>query len=963
MPRLVGAGRAKEDLLKIKVNRLVLYDAVVQDWISTAQKRLEKSSLSEAEALVLDELRQFGFQLRVMGYLKDLATDIFTEQDGSPQVLFSGGPSDAPWKFKYFGRDPETTILRHSSPLVRNGIENGFIHLSVLEYFFARVVYDPEQSNDLSLASHPLAQRSILGDPSILHFLAERVQHESSKESPLKRQLLAVIEKSKSDESASQAAANAITILVKAGVRFNGADLKGIQIPGADLSGSQFDSAQFQGADLKNVKLAKSWIRQADFSNTDMTGVRFGELPHVDLKARASGCAYSPDGKTLAVGLHDGSIEIYDTATWTMIRSFSDPIFASDIAIKAEGDVIRLAYSPKGDFLVSGSERNILGVWNYHTGELCRTLEGHLRGITSVAVSPDGRQIASAGYDKTVRLWSLHTGECECVLSAHADPVMTVAYSPDGRQVASGDHAGIIRIWSVSTGEAGLTLNGESMGWVHSVAYSPDGRRIVSGHVGGQIQLWNAETGEPGRLLFGHTNSAMEVAFSPNNQWIASASWDNTVRLWDTETGALCNTLTGHSLHVDCVMFSPISPQFVSAGADKTVRIWELQDLYTSEPNAGVQDLSEPLPLVTYSPSGQHVISANREGAVYQWDALLADPRLLRHSGNQEVACMAYSPDGLQIASALKPPGKGGVQLWDLATGMAGLALPGDDSGAHLLFYSPCSRWIAIAFEEGPVTIYDTRAADASPVHTFKNHASGVAFSPDGDRIAFGGYNQKLWVHDASTGKLLATLKGHSKPISGVVYSPSGSLIGSSSWDNTARLWDTTTNKLAVILLGHSNLVHCLSFSACGKWIATGSQDRTVRLWDIQSSLMRASGQIDESLGVCVAIVQPFFAPVTHLTWSPGGATEFVSASAEHSIRAWKVVVEDDKSKEGALDTGTGATAVSVQLDWSSESNCFVGIGTKTAEARGLSAFDRILLKQRESAEEDKQIGEYELVV
>ncbi|KAF9340287.1 hypothetical protein BGZ91_002750 [Linnemannia elongata] len=955
MPSLVGAGRAKNDLLQIKVNRIVLYDAVVQQWISNAKDRLEQNSLSEAEAEALDDLRQFGFKLKVIEYLKGLATDIFKEQDGSPQVLFSG-ESDAQWKVKYFGRKPETTLLRRSSPLVRNGIQNSFIHLSVLDYFFARVIYDPEQSSDLSLASHPLAQRNILGDPSVLQFLVERVQQESTKESPLKRELLVVIEKSKVNESAGQAAANAITILVKAGVRFNGFDLRGVRIPGADLSGGQFDSTQFQGADLRNVKLAKAWIRQAEFSNADMTGVRFGELPHVDLNAHASSCAYSPDAKSFAVGLHDGSIEIYDSAAWTRIRSFSDPVFTSNADYRDRGDLIHLAFSPKGEFLVAGSERNVFGVWNYRTGELCRSLEGHPDGITSVAVSPDGRQIASAGQDKTVRLWGLHSGEQEAVLTGHTYSVMTVAYSPNGRQFASGDHGGVIRVWSVQTREAELVLTREPLGWVHSVAYSPDGRRIVSGHVDGQIQLWNAETGEPGHLLIGHAKSVMEVTFSTNNQWIASASADHTVRLWDTETGALCNTLTGHSLNVECVQFSPTSPQFASTSLDSTIRIWELQDLYASGPNQGVQNLTRPLPLVAYSPSGQHVVSANRGGTLHQWDALSADPQLLRRSDDPDVACMAYSPNGLQIATASNSTGEGNVQLWDLATGKAGLVFPGDDSGVQSLFYSPCSRWIAIAFEEGPVTIYDTQATDARVVHTFNNHACGVAFSPDGGRIALGGFSQKLWVHDASTGELMATLKGHGGPILDVVYSPDGSLLGSCSWDNTARLWDTTTNKLAVILQGHVHWVQCLSFSTCGRWIATGSKDCTVRLWDVQSSLLSASDQNVESSGVCVSVVQPFFGPVTHLAWNPNGAMEFVSASHDHSIRAWEVVV-DGGSKSKDNDEGQGAAAVvSVRLQWVSECNSLVGIGAKAAEAKGLTAFDRALLKQHESAKEERPV-------
>ncbi|KAG0295949.1 hypothetical protein BGZ98_001167, partial [Dissophora globulifera] len=80
-------------------------------------------------------------------------------------------------------------------------------------------------------SSSPLFRKKYINKPSIVQFLAERVQQESL----FKQELLTYIEESKLDKRWSIAAANAITILVKAGVRFNGADLKGIKIPGADL--------------------------------------------------------------------------------------------------------------------------------------------------------------------------------------------------------------------------------------------------------------------------------------------------------------------------------------------------------------------------------------------------------------------------------------------------------------------------------------------------------------------------------------------------------------------------------------------------------------------------------------------------------------------------------------------------------------------------------------------------------
>ncbi|KAF9925487.1 hypothetical protein FBU30_004739 [Linnemannia zychae] len=892
MPKLVGNCFNKKDLVRIKVNRLILYDTVARDWIEEAEMRLLRGNLSEEESSALFSLNAFDFDLRVITYLKDLTTDIFTLHGGNPQITF----------------------LNNS-------------------------------------------------------FLAERVQQNPNSEQSFKHQLHEVIERSKSDKSASRAAANAISILVKAGVRFNGFDLKGVQIPGADLTNGQFDSAQFQEANLRNVKLVKTWIRQADFSKADMTGAQFGELPHIELLAFARSCSYSPDGMEFAVSLHNGAIEIYDATTWEKTSTLCDPKFASrGDETRVSGDEIHLAYSSKGVYLVSGSESNIFGVWNYGTGELCHHLDGHPGAITSVAVSPDGCQIASTGRDKMVRLWDLQTGQQRHVLAGHIDKTRTVAFSPDGQQVASGDHGGTIRLWDTQKGELKLILDGECYGTVYSVAYSPNSRLIASGHDQGQALLWNAETGDQKHTMEGHSLAAMSVTFLSDNQWVASAGWDSTIRLWDTESGVLCNILTVHTLHTYCVSFSPIKPQLASTGLDKIIRIWELQNLYNIGASNDVTNLIEPLPLVAYSPSGRYVISANRDGIVYQWDELLVDPYPRRNPMEQKVQSMALSPNGLQLASASKSLKDFSIQLSNLNTGDIELSLIGHEDTVDCIFYSSCSRYIATASDgDETVCIWDTQATDSYLIHRFNKHARGIAFSPDSRHIAFGGFNQKLWVYDASSGELKATLKGHTNSISGVAYSPDGLLLASSSWDYTVRLWDTVTNKLVAILQGHANWVNCLTFSTCGRWIVTGSQDMSVRLWDVQLSQLNVSDQNTESTGVCVSVVQPFSGHLTHLIWNPKDAMEFLSSSSEHSIRTWKVIPGQEKNIEkNGKDSTTGAAAdipaVTIRLGWSSESNDLVALGVKSADAIGLSSFNRVLLRQRETVEIQRPIGMDEIV-
>ena len=158
----------------------------------------------------------------------------------------------------------------------------------------------------------PLVRSSIVNDHALLQLLEERVKQDPG----FKGQLLTYIELSKKDKKWRKAAANAITLLIRTGEQFIGADLKSIRIPGADLSYGVFDSAQLQNADLRKVNFRGVWLRQTDLGGAQLTGAQFGELPYLIKDDVAYSCVYSPDGESFAVGFSSGNIDIYSTVDW-----------------------------------------------------------------------------------------------------------------------------------------------------------------------------------------------------------------------------------------------------------------------------------------------------------------------------------------------------------------------------------------------------------------------------------------------------------------------------------------------------------------------------------------------------------------------------------------------------------------------------------------------------------------------
>jgi len=528
--------------------------------------------------------------------------------------------------------------------------------------------------------------------------------------------------------------------------------------------------------------------------------------------------AFSPDGQYIVSGSEDKTVRLWNLQG----NPVGQPFQGHDDA------VLSVAFSPDGQYIVSGSEDKTVRLWNLQ-GHLIRQLfQGYEDFITSVAFSPDGQYIVSGSNYGTLRLWDIEGNPHRQSFQGHEYFITSVAFSPDGQYVVSGSRDETVRLWEIEGNPQGQPFRGHDAG-VNSVAFSPDGQMIVTGSGDKTVRLWDIEgnpQGQPFQVFQDHQNSVYSVAFSPDGQYIVSGSRDSTVRLWDIECNPQGQSFQGHEGHVNSVAFRQDGQVIVSGSDDGTVRWWDIDGNPIRQPFNGHNDAVNS---VAFSPDGQMVVSGSDDETVRLWDVNGNPIRQPLNGHYGAVNSVAFSPDGQMVVSGSEDRT---VRLWDIEGNPIGQPFKEHNAAVNSVAFSPDGQYIISGSRDNTVRLWDIKG---NPIRQpFKEHGyfvNSVAFSPNGQMIISASEDKTLRLWDIEGNPIGQPFRGHKNSVSSVAFSPDGQSIVSGSSDNMVRLWDLQGNPIGQPFQGHEGSVSSVAFSTDGQMIISGSEDKTLRLW------------------------------------------------------------------------------------------------------------------------------------
>jgi WD40 repeat protein len=345
------------------------------------------------------------------------------------------------------------------------------------------------------------------------------------------------------------------------------------------------------------------------------------------------------------------------------------------------------------------------------------------------------------------------------------------------------------------------------------------------------------------------------------------------------------------------VAFSPdgrrLAAALLKAGGTASAGEIKVWDLATARETVTFSGASGGTFALAFTPDGRRLASTGYyHNDVVLWDAengreLLAlpidDPTNVGGPGGD--CRLAFGPNGTRLALV----GLNGLTLWEATPGPELLTLHAPVS-VWGLAYSPDGRRLAIADNHDAVSIRDATTGRILLTLTEPDVSLNTAliderFSPDGTRLAvYGGSltSGRITLWDATTGRLVGRLVGHTGPVINVAFSPDGRRLASASHDKTARIWDADTCKEVWTLGTHTDRVNGVAFRPDGSRLVTACRDGTLKLWDPATGRELTTLQCHRGSIASVA-----FSPDGRLLATAGGRRTDQAEGLPGEVKVW----------------------------------------------------------------------------
>lgn len=308
------------------------------------------------------------------------------------------------------------------------------------------------------------------------------------------------------------------------------------------------------------------------------------------------------------------------------------------------------------------------------------------------------------------------------------------------------------------------------------------------------------------------------------------------------------------------------------------------------------------LVMATFSPNGQHVLTASADGTARIFEADGTGEPLVLEGHQAPLTFAAFSPVAdAETLRVLTTSLDGSARIWTVRrTEISSIVLPGKTSQTTAGAWSPDGKRVAVAAVLTEPTppgrkaqeTFVTRVHGASDGVLLGEHAEhkarvhGAAFLDD-TRVVTVSDDGSARVWNGETRGKIESLPGHSAPVLFVTVNQTKGIVVTTSSDAKARVFtkqaDGTLRSHAT-LAGHTRAVVHAAISTDGKFVATASADKSARVWNVETPPKKGDEVVFDAHGGLV----------TFVAFRGTDAHDLATASTDNVGRVFRMDQPDD---------------------------------------------------------------------
>ncbi|MEH1787163.1 MAG: TIR domain-containing protein [Nostoc sp.] len=593
-------------------------------------------------------------------------------------------------------------------------------------------------------------------------------------------------------------------------------------------------------------------------------------------------CPNPDHSQILAWGAEDGTVSL----SKIIPKSSSDKdktiemIYLSDKAAR----ILSLAFSPDGKTLAIGGDgkNNAINLYSMEDKTLrSLSVASNVYCMTFI----NNRLLASGNSEGNIEIWDLNQDENKKTVRKkkhHKGIIRCIAFNSQQNIIASGGEDGKVILFEYRGLEVKITpllvkTEDTSIKQVRTLAFSHDGNILAVGcidntaegkseHKIRQYDLikrqwsWIDDSNE-------HEHLIRSVAFCPNltdpqSEILISGGDERTVKLWDWDNKKKRwikrkQALSGYANRIWSVaLFNQDCKTFACGGEDNQIRLWNYYER-THIPTEILSQGKEWVWSVAFNKDRKLLASGSENGKIYLWE--LDDNKKWQYIPNENlkheerVRCVVFNPAGDMLASAGNDKT---IFLWNVTNVNAPELLkkfPEHKDRVLSLAFSPNGDYLASSSRNTTIYLRELNPKDTekpliekplkdTPKYNHTDQVHSIAFSPDSTKLVSGGFDKKLKLWEVSSRTCLKTWTEDQKILS-VAFNPKKLMIASAGHGGFITLWNIIekdhkwTSEIYKILKGHKLAVESVVFSPDGDRLISCSQDQTIKFWDVEGEI------------------------------------------------------------------------------------------------------------------------------